>query len=228
LDKALGRFYPELRSQLQSFVLYSSRNPRPGEKDGVDYHFRTREFVEGLGTDDRYVVMDVRGDLQAVDLDELGTILEKGNALFEGNPFVGRVLQTHPRLENVPRLSIFLSPISKDEIIYLKEQPNVSLPDLVTDVMRRKLLVRTRRQKKELSLKDLENIERRAGSAYRELQDAHYFDYVISNHDGEESDNWDGFYYPLGDARKSLLKFAALLRGETPHGIELWEPDLLT
>jgi guanylate kinase len=227
LDKALGRFYPELRSQLQSFVLYSSRNPRPGEKDGVDYHFRTRELIEGLGTDDRYVVMDVRGDLQAVDLDELGTILEKGDALFEGNPFVGRVLQTHPRLENVPRLSIFMSPISKEEILYLKEQPNVSLPDLVTDVMRRKLLVRTRRQKKELSLKDLENIERRAGSAYRELQDAHYFDHVISNHDGEDSDNWDAFYYPLGDARKSLLKFAALLRGETPHGIEQWEPDLL-
>jgi guanylate kinase len=121
-----------------------------------------------------------------------------------------------------------VSPLSKEEIIYLKGQPNVSLPDLVTDVMRRKLLVRTRRQKKELSLKDLENIERRAASAYRELQDAHYFDHVIANHDGEDSDNWDAFYYPLGDARKSLLKFAALLRGETPHGIEHWESDLIT
>lgn len=227
LDKALGRFYTELRSKLQSFVLYSSRQPRPGEKDGVDYHFRTREFIEDLGKDDRYVVMDVRGDLQAVDLDDLGATLEKGNALFEGNPFVGRVLQTHLRLENVPRLSVFLSPISRDEILYLKGQPNVSLPEVVTDVMRRKLLVRTRRQKKELSLKDLENIERRAGSAYRELKDAHFFDFVIPNHDGEDSDNWDAFYYPLGDARKALLAFAALLRGDTPAGVEQWEPDLL-
>ena len=76
-------------------------------------------------------------------------------------------------------------------------------------------------------MKDLENIERRAGSAYRELGNAHFFDHVISNHDGEDSDNWDAFYYPLGDARKSLLKFAALLRGEIPHGVEHWEPDLL-
>jgi guanylate kinase len=227
LDKALGRFYPDLRSQLRSFVLYSSRHPRPGEEDGVDYHFRSRESIEDLGKDDRYLVMDVRGDLQAVDLDDLTALLKKGDALFEGNPFVGRVLQTHPRLEKIRRLSVFVSPLSKDEILYLKEQPNVSLPDLVTDVMRRKLLVRTRRQKKELSLKDLENIERRAGSAYRELQDAHYFDYVIANHDGEDSDNWDAFYYPLGDARKSLLQFAALLRGETPHGVEKWEADLL-
>jgi hypothetical protein len=31
------------------------------------------------------------------------------------------------------------------------------------------------------------------------------------NHDGEASENWDAFYYPLGDAREALLAFAALL-----------------
>jgi guanylate kinase len=121
-----------------------------------------------------------------------------------------------------------MSPLSRDEVLFLKVQRGMSLPDLVTDVMRRKLLRRTRRQKNELSLKDLENIEKRASSAYRELQDAHHFQYVIANHDGEDSENWDAFYYPLGDARGALAAFAGLLAGETPpRGVEHWEQDLI-
>jgi len=50
---------------------------------------------------------------------------------------------------------------------------------------------------------------------------------VIPNHDGEDSENWDSFYYPLGDARKSLLAFALLLEGETPSDVEEWEESLI-
>jgi guanylate kinase len=228
LDKALGRFYPELRRGLRKLVLYNSRAPRPGEVDGVDYHFRLRSQIEALRAEPRYAVLDVRGDLQALDLEELRTLLESSNAFFEGNPFVGRALQTHPRLAGIGRLSVFLSPLSKEEILWLRApERNVSLPALVTDVMRRKLLRRTRRQKLELSLKDLENIETRASSAYTELKEAWHFEYVIPNHDGEDSDNWEAFYYPLGDARRALEAFAALLEGNVPPNVEKWEEDLV-
>jgi guanylate kinase len=93
--------------------------------------------------------------------------------------------------------------------------------------MRRKLLRRTRRQKGELSLRDLENIERRAGSAFRELQEAARFEWVIPNHDGEDSDNWEAFYYPLGDARRALWAFVDLLEGRVPSCAEKWEAGLL-
>jgi guanylate kinase len=225
LKKALKRFHPDLAAKLKPLVLYNSRAPRPGEQSGVDYHFRTREQVDALRAEAGYVVLDVRGDLQAVDLDDLSGLLQRGDVLFEGNPFVGRLLQTHPALGQVSRLGMFLSPLSKEEVIFLRGEPQVSLPDLVRDVMRRKLLRRTRRQKGEPSLKDLEEIERRAGSAYAELADAWYFDHVIPNHDGEDSDHWDAFYYPLGDARKTLLAVVALLRGETPLGVERWDAD---
>lgn len=227
LDKALGRLFSQLRQRLQRLVLYNSRTPRPGEIDGRDYHFRTREQVESLRSQQRYVVLDVRGDLQGLDLEELSALLEKGDAFFEGNPFVGRTLQTHPQLAHVERLSVFLSPLSKEEIYFLNSEHNILLPELVTDVMRRKLLRRTRRQKVELSLKDLENIEKRASSAYKELKEAWHFDYIIANHDGEDSDNWEAFYYPLGDARKALLAFAALLEGKVPLDVEKWEEDLI-
>ena len=152
----------------------------------------------------------------------------EGDVLFEGNPIVARALQTHPRLAGVKRLSIFISPLSKEEIAYLKApERNVSLQDLLTDVMRRKLLRRTRRQKGDLSAKDLENVETRASSAYRELQGAWHFQYVIPNHDGEDSDNWEAFYYLIGDARKTLDAFVGLLKGFVPPGVEKWEEDLL-
>jgi guanylate kinase len=209
-------------------VLYNSRAPRPGEVDGVDYHFRSQAQVEGLNGKEHYVVMDVRGDVQALDLQELSSLLTKGHVFFEGNPFVGRTLQTHPALAEVNRLSVFMSPLTRAEILILKAaQSGVALHDLVADVMRRKLLRRTRRQKGELSLKDLENVERRAASAYRELQQAHHFQCVIPNHDGEDSENWDAFYYPLGDARLALTAFVSLLAGETPSGVEHWEEGLV-
>jgi guanylate kinase len=227
LAKALGKFYPELRKKLQPLVLYNSRAPRPGEVNGVDYHFQSRQEIENLQAKDHFVVMDVRGDLQALDLQSLSESLAKGDVFFEGNPFVGRALLTSPALTDVIRLSVFMSPLSRDEVLFLKLEHNVSLPDLIADVMRRKLLRRTRRQKGELSLTDLENIEKRAASAYRELQEAHYFQYVIPNHDGEDSENWDAFYYPIGDARATLLAFVSVLEGKTPARVEQWEKDLI-
>jgi guanylate kinase len=228
LAKALARFYPEIWSTFNPLVLYNSRTARPGEKDGIDYHFRSRTEIENLKRKEGFIVMDVREDLHALDLKELLETLDKGNVFYEGSPYIGKTLLTHPMLTNVNRLSIFMSPLTRDEIIFLKTaEPKVSLPEIVTDIMRRKLLRRTRRQKGKPSLKELEDIEIRALSAYYEMQEAYNYQYVISNHDGEDSENWDAFYYPLGDARVSLIKFIALLEGKVPDGIENWEEDLV-
>src|SRR5208337_4302598 len=104
---------------------------------------------------------------------------------------------------------------------------NVLLPEFVADVMRRKLLRRTTRQKQILSARDLEEIEVRAGSAYRELQEAWHFDHVLVNHDGEDSEHWDAFYYLIGEARRALVAFAGLLEGVALDGVEKWEEELL-
>jgi len=228
LDKALTRFHPELRQPLQPVVLFNDRAPRPGEVDGVDYHFRSRAEIEALDGSESHVVMDVRGDLQALDVTGLKRALRDSDAFFEGNPFVGSRLLNETRLSDVPKLGVFMTPLTGDEIRYLRTAAgDAALPGLVTDVMRRKLLRRTRKQKSELSLKDLENIETRAGSAYRELKMAHLFDAVLPNHDGEDSENWDAFYYPIGDARRSLIAFVELLRGLFPERAEKWSADLL-
>jgi guanylate kinase len=211
LSHALARFYPDLWTGLQPLVLYNDRAPRPGEQDGVDYHFRSREAIEALRGQERYAVLEVRGDLQALDLPELAESLAQGDVFFEGNPFVGALLMSHPALAGVEKLGVFMSPLAPEELTFLEGQSGVKVEDVVAEVMRRKLLRRARRMQGELSLRDLEEVERRATSAYRELAEAHQFQYVIANHDGEDSDNWEAFYYPLGEARLALLRFVELL-----------------
>jgi guanylate kinase len=209
-------------------VLYTSRGPRPGEIDGRDYHFRTARQIGALDPEDRFRVLEVRGDRQAIDLQELRARLETGDVFFEGNPFVGSLLLSDSLVAGIAKLSVFLSPLSREEIIALREEVlRISLPDLVTELMRRKLLRRTRREKTELSAADLATIERRASSAYSELQLAWRFQHVIANHDGEDSDNWEALGYPLGDARRALRCFVSVLRGESPRCIEHWEEALL-
>jgi guanylate kinase len=224
LYSALQRFYPELAGNLKKLCLYNSRAARPGEEDGVDYHFRPREEIQELDGEEGYMVMDVRGDLQALDLRALEKTMKDADAFFEGNPFVGtRLLDL-----DVKKLAVFLAPLCKEEVLDLKRpEHKVDLQAFVTDIQRRKLLRRTKRQKTNLSLKDLENIERRAGSAYREMKDAHRFRYVIPSHDGEDSENWDAFYHPVADARKALQCFAALLQGKSSDYAEQWEEELL-
>jgi guanylate kinase len=50
---------------------------------------------------------------------------------------------------------------------------------------------------------------------------------VIPNHDGEDSENWNAFYYPVGDARRALLALVDLTGGKVSKFVEKWEQDLL-
>lgn len=226
LYESLKMFFPHHAMKLHKLVLYNSRAPRPGELDGVDYHFRSRAEIDSLRDRAGFIVLDVRGDQQGLDLKDLRSILDDGqDAFFEGNPFVPQAIWNHPEMASIEMVKIFLSPLSRQEILWFKQQGAI-LSDMLTDIMRRKLLRRTQRQKGILSQPDLINIEKRAASAPLELKLAWHFDYIIPNHDGEDHENWTAFYYPVGDALKSLLTLAAILQGEAAPVAEKWEQDL--
>jgi guanylate kinase len=225
LSKALGLLYPHLAESLTPLVLFNSRDPRPGEQDGIDYYFRPAEEIRSKRNRDDFFVFEVRGDTQGLDLRELRSTLQEKSVFYEGNPFVGKALVSKPHGGHIPTVSVFVSPLSADEILFFSDN-GVDIRNLVTDLMRRKLLRRTRAQKGELALPDLENIERRAQSAFRELCMARHFEYIIPNHDGEESDHWQGFKYPLGDARRAVTSFAGLLQEESSPGLERWGAEV--
>ncbi len=229
LYSALKTFYPDLARRLQQIVLYNTRDPRPGEEEGVDYYFRTRAELEELAKQPGYVAAEVRGDFQVLEVAQIERILAEGkDPFFEGNPFIPAALRESNALEGIPTVTAFLSPLSREEIRHLTApEQRVDLGAFLTDVQRRKLLRRTTRQKGLLSLKDLQNIEKRAASAIVELRHGWKFDHVIPTHDGEDSENWNAFYHPLSAARKARRTFAAILRGETPPETEHWDEDLV-
>lgn len=228
LFNAFSVFYPDKFQEWDKLVLYNSRPPRPGEKDGIDYHFRTRKDIESLKDNDKFRVFEVRADIQALNIEDLNNGLADGNIYFEGNPFVGTTLLDISLKEGFPVTSIFLSPLSKEEILFLRDHDDkIDLSSLLAEIMRRKLLRRIKRHKTDISLKDLQDIEKRAGSAYEEIKYAYKYQFVIPNHDGEDSDNWNSFYYPLAEARQVLLEFLRILDGSGTRLSERWDKNLL-
>ncbi|MBD3346626.1 MAG: hypothetical protein GF401_16345 [Chitinivibrionales bacterium] len=222
LRRCLARLYPELDQTLNKVVLYNSRLPRIGEVDGKDYHFRTRKKIEEHLRADNFIGKDVRGDLQALNVKSLSENLHQSDMMYEGNTFIANKLVTHASLDRFNKVSIMLSPLNGEEMKLIHETETIDPGPFITEVMRKKLLRRMRAYKGEISIKDLEEVERRAGSAYEELKLGYHFDHVMPNHDGEDSENWEAFYYPLGDARTTLLAFVALLKGES-FSSEHWE-----
>lgn len=228
LARALTTVAPDLSERLSAPVLYNSRAPRPAERDGVEYHFRTREFLDGLREQPGYLVMDVRRDVHALSWADLWAPLELGrDVFFEGNPFVGAAISEAARARGLELLSVFVSPVSARELIALREVHGEAAAEAVADIMRRKLRRRTLRQKGSLDAEDERDIQARCRSAWTELGYAPQFDWVLPNHDGEDSENWDAFGVLLGDARRSTLALAALLRGEPSDVAERWTADLL-
>ena len=225
LFKALRKFYPELAQPLHKIIFYNSRSPRPGEVDGVDYRFRPPAEVQALAENADFLYYQARNDHQAVSLDEIRQAAHAGGAFLDVNPKLA--LKLRERLGGFALLEIFLAPLNRAEIEFLRGQEKFDFRELVTDLMRRKLLRRTQRHKGILALSDLEEIEKRAGSASEELRLAHEFQWVLPNHDGEDSDNWDAFYYPLGDARRTLQAFADLLRAARSDLAEKWPANLI-
>lgn len=226
LEKAFRKLYPEISKTIQRLVVYNSRNPRPGEVEGIDYFFRNEDELHSLRKNAEYLVSRVRGDLQAINIKNLLRDLTRGEVLFEGNTYLGRALQLHERLEQVQKLSVFISPLCKEEIQYFNDPDrSLKLQQICSELIRRKLLLRTRKQKEILSLADLQNTELRVAEAWDELQLAHHFDWIIPNHDGEDSDHWDILSYPIGEARKALQEFVNLIQGKKPILAERW-PEL--
>ena len=146
LFDALGRCYPDLAKTLRKVILYNDREIRPIEQDGVDFFFRTRPEIEALGRRPGFLTFPVRDDLQALETASIERLLAAGHTPFyEGNHIVPLTLLDAGLLADIPNVTIFLSPLCREEVLFLRER--VDLGDFVQRIQRYKLLGRTRKQK---------------------------------------------------------------------------------
>jgi guanylate kinase len=223
LKKTFIRSYPELYQGMVPLVLINSRQPRPGEIEGVDYFFRSPDKIHDLASSEQHLLIKVHNDSQALDLNYFFSLLVERDILFEGNTVIGRVFQTDPRLKKISKLSVFLSPLSMKEILELKARGADVLQKMIGKIMRQKLLRRAKNLQLKLNLDTINDIKKRSDDAYWEIKQAHHFDHVIPVHDGEDSENWHAFPNPVGEAKEALSAFVSIIENKIPPIVEHWD-----
>jgi guanylate kinase len=107
--------------RLRRVTTCTSRAPRPGEQDGVDYHFLSRaEFERRIEAGEFLEHANVYGDLKGILRSSVGELLESGsdvllNVDVQGAATVRAVMAVDPRL--IGRLvSVFLTPGNRSEL----------------------------------------------------------------------------------------------------------------
>jgi guanylate kinase len=214
LLQALRRIHPDIA--FGQTIRYTSRVLRPGEKDGVEFHFRSAVDIRALPSG-RFMVYPMRNQWQALDMDEVEQLLlTQDRVITELYPPVLSPLLEHPRVRVLAaRLEIrtvFLTPLTEEELAALSAHaPERPLEEIIADVMRIKQIARALKQGKLLTATELEDIAIRAGQAYAEMQYAGNYGNVIVNHDGEDSDHWR-FTPPVGDAGRTLRELVRIIK----------------
>jgi guanylate kinase len=216
LLKAVRRLRPDLA--MAAPVLYNSRQPRPGEQEGVDFNFRSEQEIRGLPAE-RYVVGQARVVWQAVDMQQIAGLFEKESCIvLEIYPTLGRLFLDHPAVQKWSatfRLrTIFLCPVSEEEIPAVQFHMSYESPqEAVAAIMLPKLIGRSQQQGKVLSPAEVTDLQIRADRAYDEICMAKNYQEIIVNHDGEDSSHWR-YLPPIGDAGKTVARFLEILEAK--------------
>lgn len=222
-----AKLYPDEYKLIRPVVLYSSRAPRPEETDGVDYHFVPEEKIRSLSREDHILTMQVRGHMQALDYKQLKKDLQQSTMIYEGNTFTALKIMEKAKKSGAETISIFISPLSKNEVRFFRSKgTKINFPALCTDIIRKKVARRTAKSNQFLTEPLLADIETRAATVYEEMELAHTFDFVIPNHDGEDSEHWDAFYFPVGEARLSVIALHRIIHGENDAFSEKWDASV--
>ncbi|MCC7494369.1 MAG: hypothetical protein IT204_18575 [Fimbriimonadaceae bacterium] len=204
---AWRRGHPDL--PFRQPVLYTTRAPRPGEREGVDWYFRSAAELTSLDRT-RFFVHPMRQQWRAVDLRDLQRLLAApGLVVLELSPLQVAAFCALPALAGVRRRCVLLQPLSPAEALALAADRPVAAA--VADLMLGKQVQRALRLGQRFDLALWDDLRTRALAAWDELTAAGPWDLTLVNHDAEGSEHWlhDP---PPGDAGATLAAVLALAR----------------
>lgn len=154
LMRMLQEEFPE---DIVPSVSYTSRKPRPKEKDGVDYHFvDAQQFEELIRKDEFLEHVELYGDYYGTSKQWVEDQLSKGKHVFLVIDTQGaQILRAH-----INAIFIFIRPPSLEEL-------------------------HNRLQKRKTE--SLDRIEERVACAKKEIETSHIYDYLITNENLENA-----------------------------------------
>lgn len=139
-------------------VSATTRTPRSGERDGVDYHFISREAFQGMIREDQLVEWaEVHGNLYGTPRHNLDEAAARGEHVVLDIDVQG-ARQIKARVPESVLLFVF--------------PPSA-------EALWRRLTAR--------GTEDLDEVRRRLRAAHRELEEAAHFDYIVVNDDLERA-----------------------------------------
>lgn len=160
-------------------VSATTRGPRPGEKDGVDYHFLQRErFEEWLATGQFLETREYNGNLYGTPLPYLEERLREGN-------------------------DVVLKPEVNGALAIKAAYPQATLIFILPE---RFSQLRSRLEARRTETPD--QIAARMAIAHEELKAIHSFDYLIVNEDGRERDAVDDLVAIVRAERHRLPRYS--------------------
>ena len=230
LTAAVKKFRPNIKfTKLAVIKSKQSRNhiPRPDEQGVWDNPncWQTEEQIKALKDNDRYIVGNCYDFSQAVDLDMIVNSSEQTILMEMYYALVPQLLGSQ-RLKNIKIETVFLSPISKQEIEFFNSC-GIDINSAIKSLMAAKQYQRAVFHKRNIDRDFLQDIKTRIDDAVCEIESAKNFKYVIVNHDGEGSPNWnrlaDGTFTapPVGDAKLAIESLADILIGKKSKKSEL-------
>lgn len=235
LLEAVKQFHGELQfTRLSVIKSKESRGngPRPDETDiwnDLNY-FRSRAEIESLAGE-RYVHAVSHGFPQVLDLKRIVSA-PTGLVILEACQEIARQLPSSNYLRNVDVATVFVSPLSGEEIDHLRAC-GVDLVEYVKGLNACRLLRRAAFHGRAIDEDFLANVATRAGDAVEELRVAHLFQFVLIGRAGEGAHEWnrtpDGRFCgrPVGQAGATLDAFVSVLKGSPSPELETWTAPML-
>lgn len=148
LCKEIIDFFPGLRHSIS----YTTRSPRPGETDGIDYHFVSREIFSTMTAEGAFAEWaEVHGNFYGTAISTLESCRAAGQDVLLDIDYQGAAQLKKSWEQGV---FIFILPPSFDELRRRLRGRNTDAPDV---------------------------IERRIGNARGEIREAAWYDYQVIN-----------------------------------------------
>jgi len=213
LLKAVAKVYPEI--EIGRFLLYNSREPRSIEKEGVDFYFRSAEFIRALPNDE-YIICQVRHLWQAIALKDIQKVFKNHDLIVvEIYPTLAKLFQDHPLVKKLSAefevRTVFIQPFTEKEIAKVQNSMGfASAEETAAAIMTPKLISRYLQQGKLITPQVMEDVRIRTSTTFNEIQISKGYTDIILNYDGEDSIHWK-FTPPIGDAGKTLETFVGIL-----------------
>ncbi len=221
LTAALKQFRPDVKfTKLSVIKSKASRHniPRPDEHEAWSNPdcWRTEEELAGLASNDHFVIGNCHGFTQAVNLDLIVNYPEQ-NVLMEMYYPMMPGLLTAKHLKNIKIETVFLTPVSEDEIQFA-EKCGFNRETFIKSLMADKQFNRIQFHKRKIDSDFLEDVKKRISDSVLEIAESKNYNHIIVNRDGEGSPNWnrlaDGTFIaePIGDAKNAMEHLAKILK----------------